>query len=319
MSLILFLFWTCFWSFSTVLVERWHSGKSWIMTGRSECPKCNHILSFSELFPIFSYIFQGGKCKNCKSKISLFYPITEMFMGIVFVICWWIWNNLGFTPLDLMWWLFIILGFITGVYMLYDIKYMEIPDQIMIPGIIAILLIFILGYFFDSWNFYFDVNTYSTYQAFFTDHMRAAVFLYTFFFLQILIPGGYYFLKKWQWKNFWFLLLQYFTFPIALIIDYFEKSEEIHEEDPMIPTWMWGGDLRVALFIGLTLGTIHTFIAVICWYIIGSLYGIYTLIQKKIQNKPGSSLIPFWPFLWLGWFLALSFHSVILKFFENLI
>jgi len=290
------------------------------MTGRSECPKCNHILTFSELFPIFSYLFQGGKCKNCKSKISAFYPITEMFMGIVFVIFWWIWKNLGLTPLDAMWWLFIVLGFITAVYVLYDIKYMEIPDQIMIPWIIWILLILVFGYFFDSWNFYFDANTYSTYQAFFIDHINAALFLYTFFFLQILIPGGYYFLKKWQWKNFLFLLLQYFTFPVSLIIEYFDKEvEETNEEDPVIPTWMWGGDLRIALFIGLTLGTVHTFVAVICWYIIGSIYGIYTLIQKRIQHKPWTTLIPFWPFLWLGWILALSFHSVILKFFENLI
>ncbi len=318
MSLILFLFWTCFWSFSTVLVERWHSWKSWIMTGRSECPKCNHILSFSELFPIFSYIFQWGKCKNCKSPISPFYPLAEVFMGILFMLCGWIAGNFWYTPLDTMWWGFIVLWFITGVYMIYDIKYMEIPDQVMIPGIIWMLSILILGYFFDSWNFYFDENTYPTYQAFFGDHLRAAFFAYTFFFIQILIPGGYHFLKKWQWKNFLLLLLQFFTFPISIIIDFFEKSEDSEEEES-IPTWMGGWDLRIAIFIGLTLGTVHTSIAIIGWYIAGSIYGIYILIKKKIEHKRGVTLIPFWPFLWIWWIFALSYHEVILKFFENLI
>ena len=38
------------------------------------------------LIPVFSYIFLGGKCKNCKQKISWFYPIFEFLSGILFII-----------------------------------------------------------------------------------------------------------------------------------------------------------------------------------------------------------------------------------------
>lgn len=30
-------------------------------------------------------------------------------------------------------------GFVTGVYILYDLRYMEIPDQIMVPAIVILL------------------------------------------------------------------------------------------------------------------------------------------------------------------------------------
>jgi hypothetical protein len=33
----------------------------------------------------------------------------------------------------------IFFGFVTGIYILYDLRYMEIPDQIMVPAILIIL------------------------------------------------------------------------------------------------------------------------------------------------------------------------------------
>jgi len=53
------------------------------------------------------------------------------------------------------------------------------------------------------------------------------------------------------------------------------KHEKIDEE---IPTWVGGGDLRIALFIGITLGTIHGIASFAFAYIIGSIIGIGYLI-----------------------------------------
>ena len=53
---------------------------------RSFCPNCNHKLGFFDLFPIFSYIFLGGKCRYCGLKIRPRYLILEIFSGLTFLI-----------------------------------------------------------------------------------------------------------------------------------------------------------------------------------------------------------------------------------------
>ena len=52
-----------------------------IVTPRSACPKCGHQISALENIPIISYLILGGKCKGCKTKISLRYPLIEALTG----------------------------------------------------------------------------------------------------------------------------------------------------------------------------------------------------------------------------------------------
>lgn len=61
-----------------------------IAVERSHCMKCGHVLQWYELIPLFSWIIQGGKCRACKAKISVQYPIVELgnalsWMAILFV------------------------------------------------------------------------------------------------------------------------------------------------------------------------------------------------------------------------------------------
>lgn len=60
--------------------------KESIIYPSSHCPKCNHKLSWYELIPVLSYIFLKGKCKNCKEKISIMYPVVELISGILFAL-----------------------------------------------------------------------------------------------------------------------------------------------------------------------------------------------------------------------------------------
>ena len=51
---------------------------------RSVCLHCGHRLSRLELIPIFSWLFLGGKCKKCKTKIGLIEFFSEIMMAIIF-------------------------------------------------------------------------------------------------------------------------------------------------------------------------------------------------------------------------------------------
>lgn len=51
----------------------------------SFCPNCKHKLGFLDLFPVFSYIFLGGKCRYCGMKIKPRYCILEVLSGLTFV------------------------------------------------------------------------------------------------------------------------------------------------------------------------------------------------------------------------------------------
>ena len=54
------------------------------MGNRSVCLHCGHRLSRFELIPIFSWLFLGGKCKKCKTKIGLMEIFSEIMMALIF-------------------------------------------------------------------------------------------------------------------------------------------------------------------------------------------------------------------------------------------
>ena len=310
--IILFLLWICFWSFSTVLIERWHSWKGWVFMGRSECPKCKNTLSWKELFPLFSWILQNGKCKNCKTKIPQFYPLTETFIWIIFVFIGYISWRFWLSFRDPEFFLLLFWGFISGVYIVYDLRYMEIPDRALLVWIWSCLFIFLVWIFFEEYRLFFDIYSYQSFHTFLTDHIGAAIVLYFFFFLQILLPGWFFLLKKWRGKDFITLLFSFFVFPLAFLAG--KTIKETSESWYEIPAWIGWWDLRVALFIWLTLWSAHGFAAVIFAYIIWSIWWVAHIFRAKIHKKTYSKEVPFWPFLWIGWFLALLFYDNILSY-----
>ena len=53
---------------------------------RSHCMSCGYQLAWFDLVPLFSYIFLGGKCRKCKTHISLQYPLVEALNGVLYVL-----------------------------------------------------------------------------------------------------------------------------------------------------------------------------------------------------------------------------------------
>lgn len=82
--IIIFLYGIVIGSFLNVCIYRIPKQEN-IAKVRSHCMQCDHQLKWYELIPLFSYLFQGGKCRVCKSKISVQYPLIEGANGILYV------------------------------------------------------------------------------------------------------------------------------------------------------------------------------------------------------------------------------------------
>lgn len=81
--IIIFVFGAVIGSFLNVCIFRLPAGMK--ITGRSHCLKCNARIKWYDLIPIISYIVLRGHCRNCKSKISVQYPLIEALNGILYV------------------------------------------------------------------------------------------------------------------------------------------------------------------------------------------------------------------------------------------
>jgi hypothetical protein len=196
---------------------------------------------------------------------------------------------------------------------------MEIPDQIIIPGILITVITLFLPYITQSSGvFFYDYLSYDTFHTFITDHIFAWISLYSFFFLQILIPGTMFFFKKWDYAGIMKLFFSYFTFPILIILEFFgAKNINREEESIEIPSWIGWWDLRLALFIGFTLWGIHTIFATIWAYIVWSIVGLSILLYSRLKRVPYNPQLPFGPFLWIWWILSLTFYTQILLYIEK--
>ncbi len=132
--ILFFIFGLIIGSFCNVVAFRRSKNES-IIYPRSHCPNCNHTLSPIELIPVFSYLIQKGRCKHCKEKISVFYPINEILTAVLFMISYYV---LGFSW-NLV--LAIVLSTFFVIVVVTDLNYYIIPDEITIFYSIVILII----------------------------------------------------------------------------------------------------------------------------------------------------------------------------------
>ncbi len=83
--IVIFIFGIVIGSFLNVCIYRLPLHES-IITAPSHCMTCGRKLRWYDMVPVFSWIVLGGKCRNCKSKISVQYPIIEALNGILYVL-----------------------------------------------------------------------------------------------------------------------------------------------------------------------------------------------------------------------------------------
>jgi len=114
-----------------------------IVTPRSACPQCGHQITALENIPIISYLILGGKCKGCKTKISMRYPLVEALTGaLIGAVAF----KYGYTSTTLFAWVF-TLALIALTFIDFDTQYL--PDDITLPLLWLGLLFNLNGGFTD--------------------------------------------------------------------------------------------------------------------------------------------------------------------------
>ena len=155
-SILIFIVGLCFGSFFNVVGYRLPNNMS-IMFPQSHCPNCNNKLKPLELIPVLSYIIQGGKCKHCKNKIAIFYPIFELLTGILFVLCYLSYKDVYPEIVNIIYACVFTSSII--IIMISDIKYMIIPDEVLLFfGVVVIVIKLFLEYKLNNIGSLIDVG-----------------------------------------------------------------------------------------------------------------------------------------------------------------
>jgi leader peptidase (prepilin peptidase)/N-methyltransferase len=102
---------------------------------RSHCPHCKRQLSWYENIPLFSWLALRGRCRTCKTPISIQYPFVELLTMLLVVACVWRfgfgWQGFGASVLTC----FLIA--LSGI----DLRTQLLPDNLTLPllwlGLIA--------------------------------------------------------------------------------------------------------------------------------------------------------------------------------------
>ncbi len=136
MAIFIFILGTVLGSFYLVVATRLPRGED-IVKSRSYCDSCKHQLKWYNLIPVFSYVFQKGKCIYCKKKISLECLLVELIAGLGFLICY---LSYGFSY---EFFLGVVVFSLTVVIYISDFKYLVILDSsLVVAGLMTILIKF---------------------------------------------------------------------------------------------------------------------------------------------------------------------------------
>ncbi|MGH9460086.1 MAG: prepilin peptidase [Vicinamibacteria bacterium] len=124
-------------SFINVLIYRLPLGRS-VVFPPSACPSCQARVAPYDNIPVLSYIFLGGRCRHCRTRISIRYPFVEILVAAG---SWAAYHRHGFT-IEYG----VEFGFVAAMVALVFIDYDHriLPNVITIPGaIVGLLLAFV--------------------------------------------------------------------------------------------------------------------------------------------------------------------------------
>lgn len=141
-ELYIFVLGLLFGSFYNVVGLRLPKEESIVFPG-SHCPKCGHKLAWHENIPLISYIFLKGKCKSCKCRISVWYPVIELLTAMLFLISYYVFG------ISSEFFISIVISSLVVIIFVSDVNYMIILDS---PLVISSILICIVRLIFSDYK-----------------------------------------------------------------------------------------------------------------------------------------------------------------------
>ncbi len=129
-SLIVFAGGASIGSFLNVVVYRLPAKLS-ILWPPSRCPHCLHQLGKRENIPVFGWLLLKGRCRHCRSQISVRYPVVEAVTGLLFLLVFWMY---GFGIQTVGYWAF--LSWLLALSLI-DLDTMTLPNPLTQSGLVA--------------------------------------------------------------------------------------------------------------------------------------------------------------------------------------
>ena len=119
-------------SFAGAVAWRLEKGRDFVRE-RSECEHCHHVLSWTDLVPVVSWLWLKGKCRYCRKPIGISPLLLELGMGAAFALSYLVWpygwESIGIT-LFVAWLIALVL---LTILFVYDIRHFLLPDVLIWP------------------------------------------------------------------------------------------------------------------------------------------------------------------------------------------
>ena len=133
-AIYIFIIGTIMGSFFNVVAHRLSNNESIIKPG-SHCESCQHLLKWYELIPIISFLIQGGRCRQCHTKLSWWYPLIEIITGLFYLFSY---LYFGLSP-DFF--ISLVISCVLVITCITDFNYLIILDEPLVIGSILIIII----------------------------------------------------------------------------------------------------------------------------------------------------------------------------------
>jgi leader peptidase (prepilin peptidase)/N-methyltransferase len=129
---VFFVFGSMVGSFLNVCIHRMPLGQS-IVSPPSHCPHCKYSIPWFLNIPLVTWLYLGGKCRNCGAPISIRYFLVELLTALTFMGCWLAFGHQS-AWLALIY-AFFLAGLIVATFI--DFEHFIIPDEITIGGMVV--------------------------------------------------------------------------------------------------------------------------------------------------------------------------------------
>lgn len=294
-----------FGSFFNVVIYR--TPREMGLGDRSICPNCKGSIASYDNIPLLSYLFLGGRCRKCRQRISIRYPLVEASTAALFVLVYWWSRNVIPGQLDLAaprvvspeLFIGLVLASVVLIASAVDITDGIVPNRVMYPAMVIMLLLVTGIAIFRGQPYRIATAAASGIGG--GGFLLAAGLIYGAVFMRGLAVEE----EPTAYSGGEAVADGDDETPVKEVLETLEGESDGEQEDRGFATGIGMGDVKLLAFTGLALGYFHWYLVVVQLFI-GFLSGALAAIPILILTRKGrKDRLPFAPFLAAGAIFAL--------------